>query len=82
ERLVEFRFADKGELARVAWHLGNRHTATEFAGTALRIRDDHVLVEMVKKMGGAEIAFVEAAFTPEGGAYGVGATMGHSHGHE
>ncbi|MBP0574732.1 hypothetical protein J8J27_28895, partial [Mycobacterium tuberculosis] len=22
ERLVEFRFADKGELARVAWHLG------------------------------------------------------------
>jgi urease accessory protein len=82
ERLAEFRFADKDALARVAWHLGNRHTPTEFAGNALRIRDDHVLVEMVKKMGGAEIAFVDAAFTPEGGAYGVGATMGHSHGHD
>jgi urease accessory protein len=81
ERLAEFRFADKDALARVAWHLGNRHTPTEFAGNALRIRDDHVLVEMVKKMGGAEIGFVDAAFTPEGGAYGVGATMGHDHGH-
>jgi urease accessory protein len=82
EKLVEFRFANGDALARVAWHLGNRHTPTEFGPNTLRIRDDHVLIEMVKKLGGAEIALTSAPFTPEGGAYGIGGTMGHSHGHD
>ncbi len=81
ERLVEFRLADAAAFTRLAWHLGNRHTPTQILAGALRIRDDHVLVEMVKKMGGAEIGFVEAPFDPEGGAYGHGATMSHDHGH-
>ena len=81
ERLVEFRLAEPLAFARLAWHLGNRHTPTQILPGALRIRDDYVLVEMVKKMGGAEIGFVEAPFDPEGGAYGHGATVGHDHGH-
>lgn len=82
EKLVEFRVADPLGFTRLAWHLGNRHTPTQILPGALRIRDDYVLVEMVKKMGGAEIGFVEAPFDPEGGAYGHGATTGHDHGHD
>lgn len=81
EKLVEFRLGDPLAFARLAWHLGNRHTPTQILPGALRIRDDYVLVEMVKKQGGATIGFVEAPFDPEGGAYGHGATMGHDHGH-
>ena len=82
EKLVEFRVADPLAFTRLAWHLGNRHTPTQILPGALRIRDDYVLVEMVKKMGGATIGFVEAPFDPEGGAYGHGATVGHDHGHD
>lgn len=81
EKLVEFRLTDPLAFVRLAWHLGNRHTPTQILPGALRIRDDYVLVEMVKKMGGATIGFVEAPFDPEGGAYGHGATLGHDHGH-
>ncbi len=80
EKLVEFKVAEPLAFTRLAWHLGNRHTPTQILTGALRIRDDHVLVEMVKKMGGAQIGFVEAPFDPEGGAYGHGATVGHDHG--
>ena len=31
---------------------------------------------------GAKVAYVTEAFKPEGGAYGTGRTMGHSHGPE
>ena len=78
ERLVEFRSTDAAVITRVAWHLGNRHTPTQLLPNALRIRDDYVLVEMVKRFG-AEVAFVEAAFQPEGGAYGHGTVTGHDH---
>jgi urease accessory protein len=81
ERLAEFRFADGEALARVAWQLGNRHAATEFADGALRIRDDHVLVEMVKQLGGAEIGFVEAPFAPASGGAIAGRTHSHSPAH-
>ena len=37
----------------------------------LRITEDHVLEEMVKKLG-AKVSHVEAPFEPEAGAYGGG----------
>ncbi|MFX8696335.1 urease accessory protein UreE, partial [Acinetobacter baumannii] len=77
-RLVEFRSTDPHVITRVAWHLGNRHTPTQLLPNALRIRDDYVLVELVKKLG-AEVGFVTAAFQPEGGAYGFGSVSGHDH---
>ena len=80
ERLAEITCVDTAALVRVAWHLGNRHLPTELVGDRLRIRDDHVIVEMVKGLG-ADVRIIEAAFNPEGGAYGHGAVHGHSHSH-
>lgn len=62
------------ELARVAYHLGNRHVPVQVGGDFLRIADDHVLEEMLKKLG-ARVSKVEAPFEPEAGAY----AGGHQH---
>jgi urease accessory protein len=70
-----------GDLPRLAWHIGNRHTPCAVAGDHLLIRADHVLAEMLRGLG-AGVAEVTAPFTPEGGAYGQGRTLGHAHGHD
>ena len=67
-------------IARIAWHLGNRHTPVEvrFDGT-LRILDDHVLVAMVEGLGG-RVTRSQGPFNPEAGAYaGQGGGHGHHH---
>lgn len=69
-----------GDLVRLAWHIGNRHTPCQIAGDHLLIRDDHVLAAMLRQLG-ADVVSVTVPFTPEGGAYGLGRTMGHDHGH-
>jgi urease accessory protein len=74
EALVEIAAANPRELARLAWHIGNRHTEVEIAGERLRIRRDSVLEEMLHGLG-AQLSFIEAPFEPEPGAYG------HAHGH-
>ncbi len=66
-------------LIRLAWHIGNRHTPCEITASALRIRKDKVLGDMLIRLG-AELGYVTAPFRPEGGAYGHGRTHGHSHG--
>lgn len=68
-----------GDLARLAWHIGNRHTPCQIEPGRLLIRQDHVLEAMLRQMG-AQVTHRMEAFTPEGGAYGHGRTMGHSHG--
>lgn len=68
-----------GDLPRLAWHVGNRHTPCQFDGDALVIRDDHVLRAMLVGLG-AEVVVDMRPFWPEGGAYGHGRTMGHDHG--
>jgi len=68
------------ELARYAWHIGNRHTPCQIEAGRLVIRADHVLEAMLRQLG----ATVEAGhepFGPESGAYGFGRPMGHDHGH-
>jgi urease accessory protein len=80
ERLLEIACKDERALARIAWHLGNRHLAAELGELTIYIRADHVIAEMVKGLG-AEVRIVERPFNPEGGAYGHGAVHGHSHGH-
>jgi urease accessory protein len=74
ERLVEIAAANEPELARLAWHLGNRHTDMQIVDGRLRIRSDHVLEAMLRGLG-ATLTEIEAAFNPEPGAYG-------QHGHE
>jgi urease accessory protein len=68
-----------GDLPRLAWHIGNRHTPCQIEAGRLLIRQDHVLEAMLRQMG-ASVSHRMEAFTPEGGAYGHGRTMGHSHG--
>jgi urease accessory protein len=70
-----------GDLARLAWHIGNRHTPCQIEPARLLIRRDHVLEAMLRQLN-AEITLITEPFTPEGGAYGTGRTMGHSHGPE
>lgn len=67
EPLLEIS-ADSHTLMRTAWHLGNRHIPVQFTEKALRIRNDHVLSGMVKRLG-ANVCRIIAPFDPEGGAY-------------
>jgi urease accessory protein len=71
----------RGPLARLAWHIGNRHTPCQIRDDHLVIRQDHVLQAMLELLG-AELTLTDAPFTPEGGAYGHGRTFGHDHGPE
>jgi urease accessory protein len=83
-RLVEIAAAEepvlviRGDLVRLAWHIGNRHTPCQIEADRLVIRADHVLADMLRGLG-ATVTEAQAPFTPEGGAYGMGRTMGHAH---
>lgn len=66
-------------LPRVAWHIGNRHAPAQIDEARILIQRDPVLRKMLEGLG-AEVVEVTLPFTPEGGAYGHGRTMGHSHG--
>jgi urease accessory protein len=68
EELIEITAASPQELARFAWHLGNRHANVQVIGSKLRIRRDHVLEAMLRRLG-AEVTPVDAPFDPERGAY-------------
>lgn len=76
EHLVEITGPD---LPRLAWHIGNRHTPCQIEPARLLIRRDPVIEGMLAKLG-ATLNPVSEQFAPEGGAYGHGRTMGHSHG--
>jgi urease accessory protein len=68
ELLTEIAAASPLELARLAWHIGNRHTDVQICGDRLRIRRDHVLEDMLRGLG-ARLTPLEAPFDPEHGAY-------------
>jgi urease accessory protein len=78
EPLLEIAAASPHELARLAWHIGNRHAEVQVVGDKLRIRRDHVLEEMLRGLG-ARLTPVEAPFDPEQGAYGHGHSDDHGH---
>jgi urease accessory protein len=71
EDLLEARCADAAALARVAWHLGNRHAAVQVGDGWIRFATDEVLATMLQGLG-ATVTAVRAPFEPEGGAYGSG----------
>jgi urease accessory protein len=74
EALLEARSDDALLITRAAYHLGNRHVAVQVMPGRLRFLNDHVLQEMVRKLG-LQVQPVLAPFEPEGGAYG------HHHAH-
>jgi urease accessory protein len=85
EPLTEIRGNDLTHLARLAWHLGDRHVPVQVLPNRLRIRRDAALEAMLGALG-ARLTAIEAPFDPEGGAYASQgpaphAPHAHDHGH-
>ena len=85
ESVADIQTQTPADLARLAWHIGNRHTPVQvLADGRLRIHDDAVLVEMIKGLGGM-VTRHKAAFSPEPGAYAREREKqphNHHHGHD
>ena len=79
EALTEIRGNDLTHLARLAWHLGDRHVPIQVLANRIRMRRDAALEAMLAALG-ARLTAIEAPFDPEGGAYATHA--GHDHGHD
>ena len=56
-------------LARACYHLGNRHVALQIADGWVRYQPDHVLDDMVRRLG-LRVEQEQTPFEPEAGAYG------------
>jgi urease accessory protein len=70
------------DLLRAAYHLGNRHVPLELQPELLQFEPDPVLADMLRRQH-LIVTEAQAAFEPEGGAYGEGAGHGHHHhGHD
>lgn len=80
EPIAEITARDALHLARLAWHIGNRHVPAEILADRIRIAPDHTIEDMVRGLGGT-VTRVDARFEPEGGAYEHGG-HGHAHGHD
>jgi urease accessory protein len=80
EQLVEVTAPDAGALVRLAWHIGNRHLPAQLEPDRILIRDDAVIVNMLRGLG-ATVRPVLAAFTPETGAYNSSGTTANQHEH-
>lgn len=79
EPLIEAKAQNAAHLAKLAWHIGNRHVPAEIVdGFHLRIVVDSVLEAMLRQLG-AETRRIEAPFAPEGGAYAQLGINGHAH---
>jgi urease accessory protein len=84
EPLVEVRAADLPSLARLAWHLGDRHVPVQIFERKLRLKRDPAIEELLASLG-AKVTAIEAPFEPEGGAYeaaGGHHHHDHDHGHD
>ena len=79
ETVSVVRTDDLHLLARVCYHLGNRHVPLQITPAWVSYLHDHVLDAMVVGLG-AEVATEHAHFEPENGAYG-GQSHSHSHSH-
>ena len=73
EKVLHIGCPDGMQLARIAYHLGNRHVPLQVGEGWLRIANDYVLRQMVEGLSALAVA-MEAPFEPEAGAY-----AGHQH---
>ncbi|GBQ23666.1 urease accessory protein UreE [Acetobacter estunensis NRIC 0472] len=82
EKLMEVTAHDPLHLMRLAWHLGNRHLPAAIDAQRILVRQDHVIADMIRGLGG-HVHEVEAPFDPESGAYTArAASHDHAHGEE
>lgn len=65
------------QLARVCYHLGNRHVDLEISEQQVRYPHDHVIDDMIQALG-FTVVIEQVPFEPEAGAYGT--AHGHHHG--
>ena len=85
ESVVTARVSTDLALARLCYHLGNRHVALAIGADEksgwVRFPPDHVLEDLAQRLG-ANLERHEAPFDPEPGAYGrAGHNDHHHHGH-
>jgi urease accessory protein len=76
EPLIEARMADLAGLARLAWHLGDRHVPVQVLPNRIRAQREAAVEALLKSLG-AKMTLIEAPFEPEGGAY----ASSHAHDH-
>ncbi|HTY51277.1 MAG TPA: urease accessory protein UreE [Steroidobacteraceae bacterium] len=74
EPVLRISTADPAQLARLAWHIGNRHLPAQITPGCILIREDGVIADMLRGLG-ARVERIHSEFTPEPGAY----EAGHSH---
>jgi len=77
EALFEVTAYPAEDLARLAWHLGNRHIPAEIGQDRILIQRDRVIADMLIGLG-AQVQEIAAPFNPVTGAYSVD---DHRHGH-
>ena len=80
EALYAVTARDQLHLAKLCWHLGNRHLPAEIREDRILIGRDHVIRDMLLGLGAA-IEEIVAPFSPERGAYHGHAHHHHEHGH-
>lgn len=78
EMLMRVTAGNARHLLTLAWQIGNRHLAAEISDSAITLRRDHVIRAMLEGLG-ATVTDIEAAFDPEGGAYGDHGGDDHRH---
>ncbi|WP_251978521.1 urease accessory protein UreE [Salinicola avicenniae] len=85
EPVVTARVTAGLELARLCYHLGNRHVQLAIGCDGesgwVRFPPDHVLEALAARLG-ASLEHHQAPFDPEPGAYAEGHSHGHAHGHD
>lgn len=79
EEVSTVHSSDAATLARVSYHLGNRHVPLQIGASWVRYLHDHVLDDMVRALG-LQVIVQRAAFEPEAGAYSAAAPTYHFHG--
>jgi urease accessory protein len=84
ETLSTVRCENTWQLARAAYHLGNRHVKLQLGDGWLRYQHDHVLDEMLVGLG-LSVSCEQLPFEPEAGAYhqdsGQDSNAHHHHHH-
>lgn len=73
EPVYEIRGRDAAHIARLAWHIGNRHLPAQIEKNRILIRRDRIIGDMLTGLG-ATITETVDHFSPEHGAYS------HDHG--